>query len=143
MVNQNDYSDLWVHIDFVSEREPAKESCEKVLKLLDQDFADLNLPQVSCLSVNDKCALKIMEESVVKVGKQYQITLPWKSNFFQLPNNKKLAERRLQSLQKKLSADPDLYTKYCKKMNEMIEKGYCCPSSSFGFSLLGVATAQQ
>ena len=46
-----------VHINFVSERESVKESCKKVLNILDKDFADLTLPQVSCLSFNDKCAL--------------------------------------------------------------------------------------
>ena len=47
-------------------------------------------------SVEDKRALQAMEESFTKVSGHYQIALAWRSARAKLPNNKIVAERRLE-----------------------------------------------
>ena len=62
---------------------------------------------VSTMCSQDKQALNIYEESVYLVDGRYQIAIPWKCHPPDLPNNKPLAEHRLDLLRKKLLKDPD------------------------------------
>ena len=41
-------------------------------------------------------------------------------------NNRKMAEARLKGFVKRLKADLELGTKYCKKMTEVVANEYCC-----------------
>ena len=68
------------------------------------------------MSQEDKRALKIMEESAIKVNGRHQIALTWKNEKPGLPNNRPMAEMRLRGLKKKLLSDPDLCASYCAKM---------------------------
>ena len=52
-----------------------EESCKQILDLLNQDFKDLELPQVPALSVEDKRALEILHKTVKKVDGHYSIGL--------------------------------------------------------------------
>lgn len=49
-------------------------------------------------SLEDKRALHVMEESVKLVDGNFQVALPWRQDPPVIPNNKPMAERRLQSL---------------------------------------------
>ena len=75
-------------------------------------------------SVEDKRALQVMEESVVKENGHYQIALPRKSTSAKLPNNNVRAESRLKYLGRKLEKDPELHQKYRNKMAEYLESGH-------------------
>ena len=50
------------------------------------------------MSVEDKRALAVMESSAKLVDGHYQVALPWRESVPKLPNNRVLAERRLQLL---------------------------------------------
>jgi len=78
---------------------------ERVLRVLEQDFADINVPQVAAPSRNDQKALHKMESTCEKVGEHYQMALPWKNEETKLPDNRAMAQRRLNTLKKKLEAD--------------------------------------
>ena len=57
------------------------------------------------ISNEDKRFLKILDAETMKVGNHYQILLPLKDPDVKLPNNRKVAERRLLYLKKQLIKD--------------------------------------
>ena len=57
------------------------------------------------ISNEDKRFLKILDAQTMKVGNHYQILLPLKDPDVKLPNNIKVAERRLLYLKKQLIKD--------------------------------------
>ena len=73
------------------------------------DFPELDDKEVSILIGSDvpedRRALTIMEKSVRQVDGHYQISLPWRYSPPCLPDNKLLAEKRLQQLQRRLKYD--------------------------------------
>ena len=58
-------------------------------------------------SVQDKKALKVIEETLTKVDGHYEMGLLWKEKDIHLPNNQAVAELRLQRLGRRLKQDPD------------------------------------
>ena len=74
--------------------------------------------------VADERALKLMEDSVVKVSGHYQVALPWRFQPPYLPNNRIAAEQRLQLLRNKFLRDEEFFRKYKDTINEYIAKGY-------------------
>ncbi|XP_070546562.1 uncharacterized protein [Ptychodera flava] len=54
----------------------------------------------------------------------YYLDIPFTDSTSRLPNNWKLAERRLQSLGKRLAKDKELHQKYKQGIQELIDKGY-------------------
>ena len=54
----------------------------------------------------------------------YEMPLPFKHKNTQLPNNYAQAEKRLNSLKKRLMSDDKYYTDYCSFMSDIISKGY-------------------
>ncbi|KAK3722295.1 hypothetical protein QZH41_006052 [Actinostola sp. cb2023] len=75
-------------------------------------------------SVEDRRALKIIEETMSKSDNHYQIGLLWKDDEPHLPDNRTMAEARLQHLKKCFKRDPELKVKYSKVMEEYLIKGY-------------------
>ena len=57
----------------------------------------------------------------------YELEIPFKEETPQLPDNKGLAEKRLQYLGKRLSKDERQHPKYKEEINALIEKGYAEP----------------
>jgi hypothetical protein len=98
---------------------------EKVNKMFQVDFSETTYCQDSEMSLEDKRALAIMEQSLIFVDNHYQLDLPLRErpNF---PNNKSLAERKLNSLKTRLKKDPNLYDKYKKGIDDYVNKGYAC-----------------
>ena len=74
--------------------------------------------------VEDKLALNKMEESLQRVGEHFQVALPWRQGCPELPNNRPVAEQRLQLLKKRLLKDEDLLLKYRTTVHEYIMKGH-------------------
>ncbi|XP_031549017.1 uncharacterized protein LOC116286605 [Actinia tenebrosa] len=54
----------------------------------------------------------------------YEMPLPLKDRNIKLPNNRVQAEKRLESLKKRLKSDNKYHTDYCNFMSEIIFKGY-------------------
>ena len=76
------------------------------------------------MSLEDQRALSIMKETVKNVRNHYKIALPWRDRKPALPNNRKMAERRLVSLQSRLKRDLGLHEKCKNVIEDYIEKGY-------------------
>ena len=112
------HDDLNVQINCVIERRTVS---EKVLEVLNQDFKDIDLPETSAMSIDDKRALDIFNKSLKKESGHYKLALPWKKNNVILPNNRTMAESRLTNIKKKLLQDSDLQSKYCEKMQEYLD----------------------
>jgi len=117
--------------------EPANDSCETVPNILSQDFRDVDVPQLPSMSREDRKALAIMEGSIKKVNRHYQIALPWRDDNPNLPQNRLMAEKRLHGVQRKLLTDSDLREKYCGKIGEYIANGYASPVPQNAFMMPG------
>ena len=66
----------------------------------------------------------------MKVGNHYQTPLPLKNPDVKLPNNRKVAERRLLYLKKQLMKDDRFCQQYTEFMQEILDKGYAKESKS-------------
>ena len=78
----------------------------------------------SANSVEDLRALETLEGTTRLTSGRYKVGLLWKEETPHLPDNRSLAEKRLQQLKKCFQRDPDLAKRYKMVMNEYIEKGY-------------------
>eukprot|EP00112_Aurelia_sp_Birch-Aquarium-sp1_P012064 Seg2533.1 transcript_id=Seg2533.1/GoldUCD/mRNA.D3Y31 product="hypothetical protein" protein_id=Seg2533.1/GoldUCD/D3Y31 len=67
------------------------------------------------MSVQDKHALEIFEESAQLVNGHYQIAIPWKQGQPCMPNNRRIAEQRLGHLKRRLVRDPALKQRLCRE----------------------------
>ena len=65
---------------------------------------DCPCPNIA-VSRDEKRAMELMESSCKRLGNRYTIGLPWKKDKALLPNNYRLAERRLFSLERNLLKD--------------------------------------
>ena len=88
---------------------------------IDDDVAADSEPQ---LSVNDKKVISLWEQSVTKVDGHYQLDIPFVCDPPELPDNRALAECRLQCLARRLSRDPDLHERYTAEIDNLIAAGY-------------------
>ena len=75
------------------------------------------------LSYEDKKFLEMMDEKTKKVGKHYQLPLPMK-NHKKFPNNRYLAEKRLQYLKGRFIRNLKFFMDYKCFMDDLIKKGY-------------------
>lgn len=76
------------------------------------------------LSVDDRKVVSLWEDTVRLKDGHYELGIPFKEQPLDLPDNREVAENRLQSLAKRLKRDPELCVKYCSGMEEVISKGY-------------------
>jgi hypothetical protein len=77
--------------------------------MFEMDFSESTYGQSLGMSLEDKKALSIMEESLEVVDSHYQLDLPF-CDKLDFPNNRGLAERRLNSLKAEvLKKDADLH----------------------------------
>ena len=115
LVEESPFSNL-AHAD---ERLDAQ--VEQFWKLETSEALANSLPQ---FSVNDKRAVDIWERSVDVVDGHYQMDIPFKSEHCNLPDNRIVAEKRLQSLTNRFLRDPELHAKYKGGIQELLDKGY-------------------
>ncbi|KAK3739659.1 hypothetical protein QZH41_014205, partial [Actinostola sp. cb2023] len=85
---------------------------------------DVNKSSKRAMSVEDQESMKEMESSVRKVDGYYEVGMLWKSTEPWLPDNRQMAEARLQSLKRKLERNEHLHRKYRDFMNNLVAKGY-------------------
>jgi hypothetical protein len=96
---------------------------ESVERMWQTDFNDA--PSVkACMSLEDVNALKIMQDSTVKIDGHYQVALPWRNDRPLLDDNRIMAEKRMKSLGAKLSKDTELKAKYVDVMEGYLNDGY-------------------
>ena len=83
-----------------------------------------SLPQ---MSQDDKRVLDVWNESIKLIDQHYEMDIPFKVTPPELIDNKKMAEKRLQSLGRRLSKDPDLHRLYKTGIEDLLQKGYAEP----------------
>ncbi|KAK3734270.1 hypothetical protein QZH41_008857, partial [Actinostola sp. cb2023] len=93
-------------------------------RLCNSEFTESTAEIRECMSLEDRRPKAIMDNTVTFVNGHYQIGLPWKYDAPQLPNNRPMAERRLELLKKRLLRDPVLAKKYTETMEQYIAKGH-------------------
>ena len=83
-------------------------------------------------TMGDRPIVRIEEQSAMKKAEQssqfennvYRVGVPWRSNERALPNNYKMALRRLENTEKKLAKSPAIDTAYNEIINQYVDKGY-------------------
>ncbi|CAB4028193.1 Tas retrotransposon peptidase A16 [Paramuricea clavata] len=80
-----------------------------------------NLPHNSN---DDQRALDILEHETRKLETDYEVSLLWKENEPQLQNNRKVAQKRLEGLQRQFERDPECEKDYRKAVSKYVEDGY-------------------
>ena len=93
-------------------------------KLWKTDFRDSIVGTRTLPSVEDNKALTKIKQSLQRRDGHFQVRLPWQEDPPYLPNNKVMAEQRLDLLRKRLSKDKDLHEKYCSSIQDYLTKGY-------------------
>ena len=76
------------------------------------------------LSVNDRKALKIWDNSKHVVNNHFELDIPFKQEVINLPNNKSVAIRRLVHLGTKLKNDETFLSRYKAEIDALLQKGY-------------------
>jgi hypothetical protein len=79
------------------------------------------------MSISDRKALHIWDESKQVLDGYYTMDIPFKAKEPNLANNRVMAQRRLHLLGKRLDRDNILKTKYVSEINLMLERGYAEP----------------
>ena len=69
-------------------------------------------------STVDKKALEVMARSLKRKDDHFQVALPWRKEPVDIPNDKPMAERRLESLKRRLKKDSKLFEKYKRAMQD-------------------------
>ena len=92
----NSFSSQVVNVNFVEYGDELSDQQMRQFLRLD----DMNRSSKKAMSVEDQEALKRMENAVQIVDGHYEIGMLWTSVTPWLPNNKQMAEARLQSLRK-------------------------------------------
>ena len=75
------------------------------------------------MSVEDKKALSVFEDSMHLIKYHYQISISWRNNNPNLSNNRSMTEQRLGYLKKKLEKDPALKKNYLDFFEDLVERG--------------------
>ena len=77
------------------------------------------------MSGSDRAVLaKWKEEATYEAGTIYTLPIPFREQQPRLPDNLKMAEKRLASLAHKLRREPTLHSQYTTGMQDLMDKGY-------------------
>ena len=106
------------------------------LKLYETDFTETNtnaISQVSQdleeISTEDRRCFDRMDTETKKIGKLYQLLVPFRNSALPLPNNRKVAERRLISLKNQFLRDPKYWSDHRLFIQDLLTKGYARKSA--------------
>ncbi|XP_065091285.1 uncharacterized protein LOC135712256 [Ochlerotatus camptorhynchus] len=81
-------------------------------------------PKKLLLSTEDQRAQDLLRQLTSYDGERYTTGLLWRHNNVRLPDNYAMALRRHQSLQHRLTKDPELAEKLNRMMEDYVSKGY-------------------
>ncbi|XP_055633296.1 uncharacterized protein LOC129773676 [Toxorhynchites rutilus septentrionalis] len=103
-------------------------SNEKLHEMV-QNFFNVESVGVSVVplleSADDERARSILKNTTVRTSSgRYETGLLWRYDFIEFPESWQMAERRLQCLERRLSANPELYENVRKQITEYEIKGY-------------------
>ncbi|CAH8674642.1 unnamed protein product [Schistosoma rodhaini] len=106
-------------LNYLSDKEELEDKFEQLYSTEFKDPFSCTTP----MAVEDRIALSAISNSVQRLSWHYQIALPWRHEH-KLPNNKKLAERRLSCLKGRLIRDTKFLQDYTSTMTQYIERDY-------------------
>ncbi|XP_042220387.1 uncharacterized protein LOC121865127 [Homarus americanus] len=96
---------------------------ERQVKLFwELESGDTGALQSAAHSLEDKRVL--WSETGIKTNGHYQFPIPFRNENTELPNNKAVAERRLDGLRRRLSKDARLRQGYVEEINKLPAEGY-------------------
>ncbi|XP_072171981.1 uncharacterized protein [Diadema setosum] len=96
---------------------------EKLNSLYNTDFTELLSNDKEEISVEDEKFLRDVGKTIRLRDQHYEIGLPFRREI-DLPNNRPLAEQRLEHLKRKFQGQPDFHQKYKEYMETTIQNGY-------------------
>ena len=82
------------------------------------------MKEVNPRSSADRRAVEILEKNTTHDDQRYQVGMLWANDDLDLPNNYYSALVQLKSLERRLSKDGELRSKYSKNNSDDVEKGY-------------------
>ena len=127
-MEKSDSQDCHLNVNFVRSAEAVREDDDCLMHQLERFWAVENsgvIPDAKVsMSVEDKRALAIMEQSVKLEDGHYQVALPWRQHPPFLPYNRSMAERRLQMLKNRLQRDSELCQNYKATMEQYLTMGH-------------------
>ncbi|XP_064619558.1 uncharacterized protein LOC135482999 [Lineus longissimus] len=88
------------------------------------ELDSLGVVEKKGMSAEDRRALKRLEDTTRKTDNRYEVGMLWKAENTWLPDNRALAESRLESLRRKLVKNPELHEKYTAFMTKLFSQGY-------------------
>lgn len=113
-------ADEQVHVNIINtEREVFNAQLER---MYDEEFGDTN-ETLEGMSVKDRKAEEIMDQSATLVNGHYQIRLPFREDVPNLPDSLWTAARRLKWLERKMQRDPVFHRKYSCVVEKYRTKG--------------------
>ena len=106
-------------VNFLCSEQSLEEQVERFWKLEASEQQSDEL----ALSVSDRRAIAMWEQSIKLSGGHYEMAIPFKArpNF---PDNKAMASKRLQSLHRKLTMNPKILSDYKSGIDDVLSKGY-------------------
>ena len=108
----------------------AKDDVAKMLTdMYNSDFTE-KVGSEPSLSVEDKLWQKQVNDSIKLRDGKYEICLPLKHKEMNLPNNRKMAQSRVENLKKRFERDENFHQRYTECVEELIREGYAEAISS-------------
>ena len=81
-------------------------------------------PPKPAMTSDESVAWHKVSQSIKFENDHYVVAVPWRNERPSLPNNRSLAERRLESTERKLEKNPEIADSYQKVIKEYLEKKY-------------------
>jgi len=96
----------------------------QVERFWELDFGDNGDEVGKGLSVEDRRAEATFKETITKSDGHYELGLPWRHAEVGLPDSRKMTERRLDSLKRRLAKDPAMHERYTAIVEGYVKNGY-------------------
>ena len=114
-------ADDQVHVSFTHTQQEILNA--QLERMYNEDFGDTNGNFEEGMSIEDRKASEIMDQSATLVNGHYQIRLPFRQEIPNLPDSLSTAEKRLMWLKRKMQKDPVFHTKYSSVMEKYGTEG--------------------
>ena len=114
-------ADDQVHVSFTHTQQEILNA--QLERMYNEDFGDTNGNFEEGMSIEDRKAREIMDQSATLVNGHYQIRLPFRQEIPNLPDSLSTAEKRLMWLKRKMQKDPVFHTKYSSVMEKYGTEG--------------------
>ena len=97
---------------------------DQLKKYFNHEFEESNVDNQKMMSVEDGRALAVFQRSIQLQQGHYYVSIPWKCNPPDLPNNRQMAQKRLEYLKCRLQKDSNLKQRYSTFIDDLLEKDY-------------------